>query len=154
MVHPYNSTDTTVSWKKSCFVSSGRSDFHMINSQLIEVHTFARCILISLSVDEILLLRYVNLFTNFRGLPFRVEMAPRLKHMYSILLMFMWRPMPPAACSRLCSRDSAMEGVFARSTRSSASSAAVIVSTGYHLLLAFFRIKPFSFIRSIDVWSM
>ena len=43
--------------------------------------------LTSLSVDEILLLRYMNWFTNFRGLPLKVEMAPRLKHMNSWLLV-------------------------------------------------------------------
>ena len=34
---------------------------------------------------------------------------------------------------------------------SSALSTSVIVSAGNHLLLAFFSVKPFSFIRSIDV---
>ena len=34
-----------------------------------------------LSVDEILLLRYMNWFTNLRSLPFNEEMAPSgLKH--------------------------------------------------------------------------
>ena len=41
----------------------------MINYQLIAVHAFSMCMLTSLSVDEILLPRYVNWFTNFRGLP-------------------------------------------------------------------------------------
>ena len=27
-----------------------------------------------------------------------------LKHVYSVLFVLIWRPMPPAACSRLCSR--------------------------------------------------
>ena len=38
-------------------------------------NTFARRILISLSVDVTLLPRYVNLSTNFRGLLFRVKMT-------------------------------------------------------------------------------
>ena len=54
--------------------------------------------------------------------------------------------MPPATCSRLCSWDSAWAGVFVRSAGSS-----VIVSAGYHLLLALlfflFSVKPFTFIR-------
>ena len=39
------------------------------------VYTFSMHILTSLSVDEILLPRYVNLSTNFRGLPLKVDMA-------------------------------------------------------------------------------
>ena len=35
----------------------------------IAVHAFTRRIITSLSVDEILLPRYVNLYTNFRGQP-------------------------------------------------------------------------------------
>ena len=102
------------------------------------VHTFTRHMLTSLSVDEILLLWYVNLSTNFRGLPLKMEMAPSLlKHMYTVLFAFTWHSMPPAACSRLYSRDLACTGVFARSARSSAYSTYVIVSVGYHLFLAF-----------------
>ena len=83
----------------------------MINSPPIADHTFARCVLTSLLVDETLLLSYVNL--HFRGLPFRVEIVPsQLKHMYSVLFAFTWRPMPPAAYSRLCSMDLAWVGVF------------------------------------------
>ena len=43
-----------------------------------------------------------------------------LKHMYSVLFVFTWCPMPPAICSRLCSQDSAWAGVFTRSAQSSA----------------------------------
>ena len=40
-----------------------------------------------LSVDEILLLRELILFSNVRGLPFKVEVAPScLKHMNSVYL--------------------------------------------------------------------
>ena len=59
--------------------------------------------------------------------------------------------MPVAAGSRLCIRDSAWAGVFARSAMSSVSSASVIVYVGYLLLLSFISLKPFSFIISIDV---
>ena len=48
----------------------------MIDKLLIAVHASARHVLVSLSVDEILLLRYVNLRNNFRGLPLKVEVAP------------------------------------------------------------------------------
>ena len=58
--------------------------------------------------------------------------------------------MPPAACSRLNSRDLAKIGVFAKSVTSSMLSTSAIdvgyhlwdmmwdISVGYHLLLAFF----------------
>ena len=42
----------------------------------IAVHAFARFMLTSLSVDKMLLLRYVNLSTNLRGLPLKVKIAP------------------------------------------------------------------------------
>ena len=121
VVHPYSSTDTTAARKKSCFSLSDRSENHTIDCLSIAVHAFAWRILTSLSVDEILLLKYVNLSTNFRRPAFRVEIAPsHLKHMYSVLFTFTWRPMPLAACSRLCSKDSVWVGVFAISTISSA----------------------------------
>ena len=97
-------------------VLSDKSDFLSI-----AVHAFASRILISFSVDEALLPRYVNLFTNFREPPFSAEMSPSLlKHTYSVLSALRWRSMPLAARSRLCSRDSAWVGVFARSAMSSA----------------------------------
>ena len=48
----------------------------MIYSISIAVYTFARRILMSFFVDETLLTRYVNLSTNFREPPFKVEMFP------------------------------------------------------------------------------
>ena len=85
------------------------------------VQIFARRILTSLSADETLLPSYMNFSTNFRGQSFRLEMAPsRLKHMHSILFAFIWRPVSSAACSRLCSRDSAWVCAFPRNTMSSA----------------------------------
>ena len=118
---PSNSNDTTAAWKNSRFISSDRSNFYMIDNQSIAVYAFAWRILTSLSVDETLLPRYVKFSTNFRGPPFRVEMAPsRIKFMYSLLFEFTWRPMSPATYSRLCCWDSAWEGVFTRSAMSSA----------------------------------
>ena len=73
VVHPCSSIDTTVLWKKSCFISSDRSDFHMIDSLSIAVHSFMRRILTSLLADETLLPRYVNSSTNFKEPPFRVK---------------------------------------------------------------------------------
>ena len=48
----------------------------MIDNLLISVQIFFMRMLTSLSVDEILLPRYVNWSTNFRGLLFNDEMAP------------------------------------------------------------------------------
>ena len=72
LVHLHSSIDITTGWKKSHFILWDRSDFHMIDSLSITVYAFAKHILTSLSVDETLLLRYVNLSTNLRGSPFRV----------------------------------------------------------------------------------
>ena len=118
MVHPYSSTVIATAWKKSHFILSDRSDFHMINNLLIAVHTFTRQMLTSHSVDEILLPRCVNLSTNFIGLPLKMEMITScLKHMNSVLFVFTQRPMPPVACSRLCSRDLPWAGAFAKNAR-------------------------------------
>ena len=49
--------------------------------------------LTSISVDEILLLRYVNLSTNFRCLPLKVEVAPfRLIDKNSVSFVSMLSP--------------------------------------------------------------
>ena len=81
VVHPYSSIDAATAQKKFCFILSYRSDFHIIDNLLNEVHSLARRILISLSVDEIFFTRYMNLSSAFRGLPLKVEIAPScLKH--------------------------------------------------------------------------
>ena len=79
-----------------------RSDFHMTDSLLIAVHAFASHVLMSFSVDETPLPRFVNLSTSFKGPPFGVEMLPLwLKDMYSVLSVLTWRCMPAAAHYRL-----------------------------------------------------
>ena len=83
--HPV-STDTTTAWKNYLFSLSVRSDFHMPDNLFIAYHVFPIRVLTSLSVDEILLSRYVNCSTGFRGLPSSVEMSPRfLKLMNSVI---------------------------------------------------------------------
>ena len=74
--------------------------------------------LMSVSVDETLCPRKVNLSTNFRELPFSVEMS-HVKHLY-ILCALTWRPMPAAARSKLGSRVLAWTAAFARIAMSSA----------------------------------
>ena len=101
-------------WKKSCFILPERSDFKMIDILSIAVHPYPMCMLTSLSVDEIFLLKYVNWSTNFRGLPLKMEIAVYgLKHL--VLSTFTYRPMHIAAYFRLNSKDSACADVFARS---------------------------------------
>ena len=81
--------NTATAWKKFHFILLARLNFHIIDSLTISFHAFAKCMLASLSVDEMLLLRYVNLSTNFRGLPLTVEMTSFcLKHIYSVLSAF------------------------------------------------------------------
>ena len=53
--------------RNSRFILSERSDFQMIINLSIVVHAFPVRMLTSLSVDEILLLRYMNWSTNLRG---------------------------------------------------------------------------------------
>ena len=117
VVHTYSSIITTATWKKLCFNLSDGSDAHIINSLSITAQAFARFILISLSVDERLLPRYMNSSTNFWEPSLRVEMTPffLLKHIYSIFFAFKRRPMRSDTFSKLCSKDLACVGLFARS---------------------------------------
>ena len=64
MVHPCSRNDTTVAWKKLHFILSDRSDFNMIDNLFIAVYVFISRILMSFSVDEILLLRYMKCSEN------------------------------------------------------------------------------------------
>ena len=87
----------------------------MIDNLSSAVHAFNKHILTSLSVDEIMLLRHVNLSTNFIGLTLKVEMASsRLKRISYL------RSHRGQCLLLLCRQDSAWSGVFARSARSSA----------------------------------
>ena len=65
--HPYSSTDTAITRKKSSIILSEISDFHMIDYQSISVNAFPKRMLTSLSEDEILLPRNLNLTTKLRG---------------------------------------------------------------------------------------
>ena len=73
VVHPYSSIYTATPLKKSHFISSEGSNHYMINNLPIAVHAFT---MRSVSVDEILQLKYVNCYTSFTGLPLKVEIAP------------------------------------------------------------------------------
>ena len=79
-VQPYSSTDNTSLWMNSCFVLSEISDFQLVDNLSVAVYAFPMCMLMSLSVDEILLPRYMNWSTNFKFLTFDKK---RL-HIYAI----------------------------------------------------------------------
>ena len=86
-MHAYSSTDTAAIWKISRFLLWERSNFPIIDKLSIAVYVFPMHMLTSLSVDEILLSRYLNWSTNFRGLRLRVEMASScLKHLLDIFM--------------------------------------------------------------------
>ena len=77
VVQPYSSTDMTTAWKKCLFSLSVRSDFHMTDSLFEASHAFPIRVFTSLSVDEILLPRYMNCSTGLRGLLSSVEMCQK-----------------------------------------------------------------------------
>ena len=66
--------DWTAAWKKLHFILSVRSDFHMTDSLLVDVHAFASHVLMSVSVAVTLLPRSVNLLTNFKELQWRCHL--------------------------------------------------------------------------------
>ena len=94
MVQLYCSTDMATAWENSGFVLSEWSQFHMVDNLSIMVHILLKCVMTSHGVDAILLQRYMNWFTYFRGLPFNEVMEPyRLIYMNSIFSEFTYRPM-------------------------------------------------------------
>ena len=87
-------------WKKLRFILSDRSDIHMTDNILIAIHAFASHVLMSFSVDETLLLRSMNLSSNFREPPFSVEVSSFwfwLKH-----FAFCFVCIDMEACSTCC----------------------------------------------------
>ena len=111
VVHPYSSVDTIAALKKlRCNLSEG-SDFHMI-------HAFARHVLKSISLDEMLLPRYVNQIqrTDIK----RGDVFFLIKTYVLHFVRIHVEANASAGCSKLCSRDSAWVDVFARSAMSSA----------------------------------
>ena len=112
---------TRVLTRLQFFIFAERSEFHVVVNLSIAIHTLPMCIMTSLSVNEILLPRYMSWSSNLWGSSFNEEMASScLKPNNSVLSEFTKRPMPLAVCSRLCRGDPASAGVFARSARSSA----------------------------------
>ena len=86
VVQPYSSTEMATALKNPRFISLGRSDFHIVDDLTIAVYAFHVRMLTLLSVNAILLTRYVKWSIGLQGLPFNVLMAPSsLKHFYSFL---------------------------------------------------------------------
>ena len=84
--HQVFSPQVSLEFSVDTFAARKKSGFYMIYCLSIALHIFARSTLIYLSVDEMLPPRYVNLSTNFRGLPL-ITITPCLKHMYSVLFV-------------------------------------------------------------------
>ena len=102
--YPWGKIDTTTAWKKLCFVLLDRLDFDMIDYLLIAIHAFTSRIFMSFSVDEMLLLRYMNLSIDFREPPFRVEISFLIKtHVLCFVSIDMEANTLHVACYRLCS---------------------------------------------------
>ena len=75
----------------------------MIDNLSITFHNLLGHMLTSLSVNKMLLPRYVNWSSNSRSFPLKVEMAPScLKHMNFVLFAFSEKSIPPVPFSRLC----------------------------------------------------
>ena len=114
----------------------------MIDKLSIAVHAFTRRMLISLSVDEILLPRFVNWLkvgSKWRWLCFICS------HRDQCLLLL---------ALGYTVGDSIGAGVFARSTDYLRSLRLSLTQLDIVCFLPFFSVKPFTFIRFIDVWSM
>ena len=97
-------TEPQLLWREYVFFLSDRFYVHKIDDQSIEFHNFFRYRWTSLSINEILQPRYVNIFTNFRVLLLRVEIAPNLHLAYvftrsarssACLCLFSYLPTPP-----------------------------------------------------------
>ena len=72
MALQHRTTDTGTAWKKSCFILSERPDFHIVDNLSIAVHGLPMHMLISLSVDKILLPSYFNLSIAENALTMRM----------------------------------------------------------------------------------
>ena len=76
VVYLYSRINTNSVGKKLHLILLDKSDFHMIDNLLIAVPAFVSYILMSFSVNETLLPRYMNLSTNFREPQFSVDISP------------------------------------------------------------------------------
>ena len=150
VVHLYSSVYITAAWKKSHSILLDRWDFHMINSLLIAVQASARH-MTWLLVDETLLPRYMNLYTNFKGIYSDLHCELLIKtyvlrfvhvhvetNAFCSLLPTMLRGFGFGRC--ICKKYYVNCIVYLRNSFCRISSCS-----------CFFSVNSFSFIRSIDV---
>ena len=62
------------------FILSERSDFYVVDNLSKAVHVLTMLLWTWLLVDKILLPKYMNWFTNFRGLPWNQKVSSGLKY--------------------------------------------------------------------------
>ena len=147
VVHLHSITHSATDWNKYYFILLDWSNFYMSDYMSIAIHSFARYILTSLSGDEILLTRYVNLFTNFRGLLLNVEMAPCLKPMNSFNRVHV-------EANGIYSFDPCDVEELRLERKVICSCASITVTADHRqLFVSFFSANPFSLIWSIYVGS-
>ena len=80
--------------KEFPFIFYQTSDFYLVDNQPIVVHPSSMRMLTSLSLDEIILPKYVKILTNFRALSFEdYIVTSRLIHMNLLLSNFTKRSM-------------------------------------------------------------
>ena len=125
----------------SCFILSERLRFpHCQYNVLNVVHAFPISILTSLLVDEILLPRFMNWSTNFKVLLSNDSKNLDQNVWKSFFFFFNLSSTKEqellVACSKLCSRNSTCEGVFARSGRSFMQSVSIILSISFDSKIA------------------
>ena len=79
---------------KNCVFLSDRSDFHMTVNLSIALHAPPISVLMSLSVDEMLLSRYLNLSSSSREPLFSVEKSPFFSCVHIKVYIYIY-PTPP-----------------------------------------------------------
>ena len=114
----------------------------MIDNLSIAAATPAMWMLILLSVDEIMLPRYINSSTNFWGCLLKAKRAYGLKQFifFHILINI-------SSLLQGIRQGHSLSALFPSSGRSSAQFA----SAWFRLFLALFNQKTYSFVRSIDI---
>ena len=95
-----------IAWKKYSVLLLDRVDFSMIDYLSVVLHALTQGMFISLSVDEIVLPRYVDRSANFRTLPLKHRLTPiviRKTSVCSIEYILKTTPHKPVAVEPLTS---------------------------------------------------
>ena len=89
LMHPCSSIYSVTVYENSPLISLDWSCFQMIDNLTIETYTIGRRLFISLSIDEMLLLLYVNCLTNFKVCYLKWRLLHFcLRHMNSSIFAF------------------------------------------------------------------